>query len=161
MGSGTKFHIISGTSDPLAPVFKLFAESYLKEIGESELGEGSIEETLMLQKEPRRWLLVVEIEGKYAGFVHAKIDNKARPGWGYVIEFYVAPEFRHQGIGHLMWEEIHSRLILSGVQLIWLAAVKNAERFWHEQGFVETGLIEYGEKILKYATSDKVFTNAV
>jgi GNAT superfamily N-acetyltransferase len=148
MGSGIKFHKISGISDPLAPVFRMFAESYLNEIGESELGEGSIEETVLLQKEPRRWLFIAEVDGEYAGFVHAKIDDDDRPGWGYVIEFYIAPKFRRHGLGHVMWEHIHATLLASGVKLIWLSAVKKAEKFWGEQGFVETGLVEYGEKIL-------------
>ncbi|HHY19233.1 MAG TPA: GNAT family N-acetyltransferase [Firmicutes bacterium] len=147
MGSGIKFHKICGISDPLAPVFNLFAEAYLDEIGESELGEGSVEETLLLQKEPKRWLLIAEVEGEYAGFVHAKIDTEERPGWGYVIEFYVAPKYRCHGLGHNMWEAIRVKLAISGVQLIWLSAVKKAEKFWCRQGFVDTGIMEYGEKI--------------
>lgn len=160
MGSVIRFHRISGIGDPLAPVFKLFAESYLKEIGESELGEGSVEESLVLQKEPRRWLLIVEIEGEYAGFVHAKIDKEERPGWGYVIEFYVAPNCRCHGLGRTMWEEVRVRLALAGAKYIWLSAVKKAEKFWSEQGFVDTGIVEYGEKVLM-CESHKTLTHVI
>jgi len=134
--------------DPMAEAFRTLAADYQREIGFDSLEEGSIEEVLYSQGGPDRWLIVATIVGRPVGFVHGKIDHALRPGLGYLIEFYVVPERRRCHLGHLMAEAMCSLMHGAGAVAVWLSSVHAAEHFWERQGFVETGFVVDGEKIL-------------
>jgi GNAT superfamily N-acetyltransferase len=97
--------------------------------------------------EPGRWLLFAQSKtGKPSGFSFFKIDRDERIGWGYIMEFYVRPEYRRQGLGRKLNEESCRLLSNSGVQKVWLTTCIPAESFWENCGFQFTGEVHENGK---------------
>lgn len=78
------------------------------------------------------------------GFVYGKIDCEehrgyVRPGWGYVMEFYVKPEYRRKGYGKVIYKHLENIFVLNGVCNIWLTADPiTGESFWRAIGFTNS-----------------------
>jgi len=83
------------------------------------------------------------------GFAHVKIDKNERPGWGFILEFYIVPAKRKMGMGRRFYNLIEDMLKSRGVKNIWLLATM-AIPFWRSLGFKLTGEIdkETGQNIL-------------
>ena len=84
--------------------------------------------------------------GEYLiGFVYGKIDREehrgyVRPDWGYVMEFYVNPEYRRKGYGKEMYNHLENIFKSNGVSKIWLTADPvTGEPFWSEVSFTNSG----------------------
>lgn len=148
MKTAVRFHRVWGSADPLSNMFRNLASAYLDEIGADSLEEGSVEDVLSYQDEPERWLMLAIGAGRVIGFVHGKIDHERRPGMGYLIEFYVVPEYRNHHVGHIMSEAMCAILRRAGAAWVWLSSVVKAEHFWEKQGFIDSGLVEWGEKVM-------------
>lgn len=79
------------------------------------------------------------------GFAYGKIDREehrgyVRPGWGYVMEFYVKPEYRRNGYGKEMYNHLENIFKSNGVSNIWLTADPvTGEPFWSALGFTNSG----------------------
>ena len=79
------------------------------------------------------------------GFAYGKIDRErhrgyVRPGWGYVMEFYVKPEHRRNGYGKKIYKHLENILKSNGVSNIWLTADPvTGEPFWSAVGFTNSG----------------------
>lgn len=79
------------------------------------------------------------------GFAYGKIDREGhrgyiRPGWGYVMEFYVKPEHRQNGYGREMYNYLENIFKSNGVSNIWLTADPiTGEPFWSAVGFINNG----------------------
>lgn len=79
------------------------------------------------------------------GFAYGKIDSDehrgyVRPGWGYVMEFYVKPEFRRSGYGRKIYKHLENIFKSNGVSNIWLTADPvTGEPFWKAVGFTNSG----------------------
>ena len=78
------------------------------------------------------------------GFAYGKIDREehrgyVRPGWGYVMEFYVVPQLRRKGIGTAMFHHLESCFKLDGATQMYLTTDTNEGiAFWQHMGFVNT-----------------------
>ena len=83
------------------------------------------------------------------GLAHVKIDRDERPGWGFILEFYIVPARRGAGMGRSFFNLIAGVLRSRGVRDVWLLAEK-AIPFWRSLGFRLTGEIdeETGQKIM-------------
>ena len=79
------------------------------------------------------------------GFAYGKIDREehrgyVRPGWGYVMEFYVKPEYRRNGYGKEMYNHLENIFKSHGISNIWLTADPvTGEPFWSAVGFINSG----------------------
>lgn len=79
------------------------------------------------------------------GFAYGKIDREehrgyVRPGWAYVMEFYVKPEYRRNGYGREIYKHLEGILKSKGVSSIWLTADPvTGEPFWSAVGFTNCG----------------------
>ena len=79
------------------------------------------------------------------GFAYGKIDREGhrgyiRPGWGYVMEFYIKPEYRRNGYGRKMYKLLEDIFKSKGVSNIWLTADPiTGEPFWSAVGFTNSG----------------------
>jgi ribosomal protein S18 acetylase RimI-like enzyme len=82
------------------------------------------------------------------GFGLFKIDKDDRPGLGYIMEFYIVPEQRRQGLGQKSLSLITNILTLAGCTKVWLASHNTAEAFWHACDFRETGEFERNQKVM-------------
>lgn len=79
------------------------------------------------------------------GFAYGKIDREehrgyVHPGWGYVMEFYVKPEYRRNGYGKDMYNHLENIFKSNGISNIWLTADPvTGEPFWSAVGFTNSG----------------------
>ena len=79
------------------------------------------------------------------GFAYGKIDREGhrgyvRPGWGYVMEFYVKLEYRRNGYGGEIYKHLENIFKSNGVSNIWLTADPiTGEPFWSAVGFDNSG----------------------
>lgn len=79
------------------------------------------------------------------GFIYGKIDREnhrgyIRPGWGYVMEFYVKPKYRRNGYGAAMYNRLEFLFVSNGVKNIWLTADPvTGKPFWNSVGFKNSG----------------------
>lgn len=126
--------------------FRTLARDYLASLPDDER-ERFIDSILWRQGEPKRWLLLLRHMDEYTGFVHMKIDDK-RPGWGFILEFYVAPHFRSMGVGRRLFELIVPILRDHGADRVYLLADSTSQPFWRKLGFSETGELEEGQAVM-------------
>jgi ribosomal protein S18 acetylase RimI-like enzyme len=75
------------------------------------------------------------------GLAFDVVEHPFMPEWqrsGYITQFFVAPEYRRQGVGQMMFDHIVQWLASRGVTDVLLnVAVDNpaGELFWRKQGF--------------------------
>ncbi len=126
---------------------------YMKETSSEyslQIHEKFLNSILKKQGEENRWLIVLKVNGEAIGFVHAKIDQDERVGWGYILEFYIMPTFRRKGFGSILFNFIKQEFVKCGIKNTWLTADKvNGEPFWFSMGFRDTGEVENGQKVLE------------
>jgi ribosomal protein S18 acetylase RimI-like enzyme len=77
-----------------------------------------------------------------------KIDKDERPSWGFILEFYIVPDKRRQGLGSRLFTLARKILQDHGAQNIWLLASPPSDSFWRSLGFQETGEIEDDQKVM-------------
>lgn len=81
---------------------------------------------------------------KLIGFHYGKVDHEnhkgfIKPGYGYIMEFYVKPEFRNKGYGKAMFERIEDLFASHGTKRMYLTADPVTGRpFWEAMGFKNT-----------------------
>lgn len=79
------------------------------------------------------------------GFAYGKIDREdhrgyVRPGWGYVMEFYVKYKYRRNGYGREIYKHLENIFKSNGVRNIWLTADPvTGDPFWSAVGFTNSG----------------------
>lgn len=126
---------------------------YMKEVAPDkslEVHNKFLNSILNRQNEKERWLIGVKINNNMVGFAHFKIDKSERVGWGYILEFYIIPDFRRKGLGRKLYSFIRQELTCCEIENIWLTAGKlDGEPFWFSLGFVDTEETENGLKILR------------
>ncbi|MCL2531635.1 MAG: GNAT family N-acetyltransferase [Oscillospiraceae bacterium] len=93
-----------------------------------------------------RHLELVYAGRELAGFLQCKVDHAdhagfVKPGWGYVMEFYVVPEFRRMSYGRAMIARMEEHFVHHGVSRMWLTASADSHAFWRTAGFAPTGEI--------------------
>lgn len=79
------------------------------------------------------------------GFLYGKVDHEGhkgfiKPEFGYIMEFYVQPEFRRKGYGKAMFERLEDLFATHGTKRMYLTADPVTGRpFWGSMGFLCTG----------------------
>lgn len=79
------------------------------------------------------------------GFLYGKInqpDHKGyiKVGYGYIMEFYVLPEFRRSGYGKQMYSHLEELLIMDGAKGLYLTSDPvTGKPFWLACGYISTG----------------------
>lgn len=105
--------------------FRLLGRDYLAELLCDRLAEereAFLQSMLDRQGEPDRWLLLLKAADEPVGFIHAKIDHDDRPGWRYILEFYIRPEKRKSGLGQILCEHMLRLFSQRGIKDVWLAS---------------------------------------
>lgn len=127
--------------------------NYMKEVAPEkplEIHSKFLNSILNRQVEKERWLVALKTNDKMIGFTHFKIDRSERIGWGYILEFYIIPDFRKKGLGSKLYNHIKQKLIGYEIKNIWLTANKiTGEPFWFSIGFLDSGKVENDQKILE------------
>jgi len=71
------------------------------------------------------------------------IKNIIDPNYGYIMEFYVLPQYRRKGFGRIIYEHIEKTFSDHGAKYIYLTPEENnGEPFWLSLGFVNCGKID-------------------
>lgn len=92
-----------------------------------------------------RFIELCYLDKVLIGFAYGKIDREehrgyVRPGWGYVMEFYVKHEYRRNGYGKEIYKHLENIFKSNGVSNIWLTADPvTGEPFWDAVGFTNSG----------------------
>jgi len=79
------------------------------------------------------------------GFAYGKVDREehrgyVRPGWGYVMEFYVKSEYRRNGYGKEIYKHLENIFKSNDITSVWLTADPvTGEPFWSAIGFTNSG----------------------
>ena len=79
------------------------------------------------------------------GFLYGKVDHPEhkgyiKVGYGYIMEFFVLPEHRHNGYGKEMYLRLEKHFKKDGVRRMYLTADSvTGKPFWESLGFVDTG----------------------
>ena len=78
-------------------------------------------------------------------FLYGKIDHPdhksyIKVGYGYIMEFYVLPEFRRKGYGKQMYSHLENLLIIDGAKGLYLTSDPiTGKPFWLACGYKSTG----------------------
>lgn len=91
-----------------------------------------------VQEQEGRWLVLDTLAGAYVGFALAEIH---RPGWGYILEFYIVSERRRCGRGRQLFSCISEVMSGAGAGNVWLTSNSAALPFWGSLGFAATGAV--------------------
>lgn len=68
------------------------------------------------------------------------IKNILEGGYGYIMEFYVRPQFRKSGYGRAMFRHIETTFARHGAEFMYLTPQEGSgEKFWHALGFADSG----------------------
>jgi len=125
---------------------------YCREL-DSNVGRETPEETLKefiasivsMSEDKDRFVELCYLGEHLIGFAYGKIDREehrgyVRPGWGYVMEFYVKLEYRRNGYGGEIYKHLENIFKSNGVSNIWLTADPiTGVPFWSAVGFTNTG----------------------
>ena len=145
-----ELEFITDQSSPAAQTFLRLGPAHMAETA----GDAGIDVMKFLQSclrrlgEPNRWMALFVVGGEPAGFTYFKVDRDDRPGWGYVMEFYVVPAYRRHKVGTKGWLRTKGILEAAGCTDIWLSSHPLAEGFWKSCGLLETGQMQRDQKIL-------------
>lgn len=124
--------------EELASAFLKMGEDYMSS-EPPELRGRFLRSMVDLQAEEERWLYLLRVDSGFIGFVHMKVDTSDRPGWGWMMEFYIRPEHRRRGHGRKLYERSEGILVDRGIRDIWLTSNPEAISFWRAVGYTETG----------------------
>ncbi len=125
---------------------------YCREL-DSNVGRETLEEHLKrfiasivcMSKEKDRFVELCYLGKALIGFAYGKIDHEdhrgyVRPGWGYVMEFYVKLEYRRNDYGGEIYKHLENIFKSNGVSNIWLTDDPITDvPFWSAVGFTNTG----------------------
>lgn len=146
------FTQLTSDNEQLCGKFRLLMRSYIKELNEhsgrplpEEFQEKWINSIIAMQGPSDRHLELCYADGMLVGFLYGKIDHKdhkgfIKPGYGYIMEFYVQPEFRRRGFGKVMFRRLENLFQNDGAKMMYLTpdAVTGVP-FWTAMGFHRTG----------------------
>ncbi|MCL2060332.1 MAG: GNAT family N-acetyltransferase [Oscillospiraceae bacterium] len=89
------------------------------------------------------------------GFLYGKVDHEGhkgfiKPEYGYIMEFYVRPEYRRKGYGKVMFRRLEHHFYAHGIKRMYLTTGTSGESFWRSLGFVPTGEVSPENKMQIY-----------
>lgn len=147
-----EFVLVNRNNSDNCTDFMRLGYEYMKETASDyslQIHEKFLNSILNKQGENNRWLILLKVDTVSVGFVHAKIDKDERVDWGYIMEFYISPTCRRNGLGTYLYNFMKQKFINCGAKNVWLTADKiTGEPFWFSIGFGDTGELENDLKIL-------------
>lgn len=84
------------------------------------------------------------VDNKLIGFIYGKVDHTdhlgfIKPNYGYIMEFYIIPDYRRQGYGKAMFNRLESLFETHGVKRMYLTPDSiTGVPFWKAMGFEGT-----------------------
>lgn len=116
--------------------------------------------SIISHQEEKGWYLeYCLINERKIGFLYGKIDKTEhcgykKPGYGYIMEFYITPEFRLKGYGKEMFRRIEQLFSEDGAKRMYLTSDPvSGKPFWEKVGFIATGEVSPDNNLLIYEKS--------
>ena len=129
--------------------FSDLMHSYINEMNQhshrplpEEFQQRWIDSIIRMQGPEDRHLELCAMDGEWIGFLYGKVDHPEhkgfiKPGYGYIMEFYVRPEYRRKGFGRLMFARMEALFRLDGAKRMYLTADPVTGRpFWEAVALV-------------------------
>lgn len=140
---------LSPENKELCRVFENLMYAYIDEMNEhserplpKQFQLKWIESIITVQGPVDRHLELCYVGSEPIGFLYGKIDHEdhkgyIKPGYGYIMEFYVKPEWRRKGYGHQMYKRLEQLFWADGAGRMYLTADPvTGKPFWEAMGFV-------------------------
>jgi len=148
-----RFKQLKSEDKEACKVFDSLMREYVKELDAHDGGDTSaildkwIESIIRMQGDSDRHLELCYIGDDLIGFLYEKVDHPEhrgykKIGYGYIMEFYVKPEYRRCGYGRTMFERLQKLFRLDGADRMYLTSDPvTGKPFWESMGFARTGEI--------------------
>ena len=115
-----------------------------------------IDGIIEMQGENGRYLELCYYGENLIGFLYGKIDKAhhkgfIKVGYGYIMEFFVLPEYRLKGYGKEMFLRLENLFKSEGAKQMYLTADPiTGKPFWEALGFISTGEFSPENKLKIY-----------
>lgn len=149
-----KFIQITSADSKLCQTFKSLMLPYMRELDSHhdnyfplEVQQKWIQSIIDMQGPADRHLELCYDNDTLIGFLYGKVDHEEhrgfiKPGYGYIMEFYVLPEHRRKGYGKMMYLRLENHFRHDGVKNMYLTADPiTGKPFWEAMGFRKNGEI--------------------
>lgn len=140
---------VTAENEAMCSVFESLMYAYISEMNEHShrplpqaFQKKWIDSILAIQGDADRHLELCLIQNAPMGFLYGKVDHAehhgyVKPGYGYIMEFYVQPDYRRKGYGTAMFRRLEDLFRQDGVERMYLTADPVTGRpFWEAMGFV-------------------------
>lgn len=154
---------VSAENVDACKLFSLLLHEYIQEMNkhsERPLPEQFVQKwcnsILSMQGPSDRHLELCYADKVPIGFLYGKVDHKdhagfVKPGYGYIMEFYVRPEHRRMGFGKMMFLHLERLFRIDGAEMMYLTADPvTGKPFWEAIGFVNTKEMSPENKLYIY-----------
>ena len=133
-------------------IFEKLMAAYVQELdehGHDPMPEGFlpkwVRSILSMQGPADRHLELCYDGETLIGFLYGKVDHEdhrgfIKPGYGYIMEFYVKPLYRRRGYGRTMYRRLEGLFRQDGAKRMYLTVDPvTGKPFWEAMGFTATG----------------------
>lgn len=144
-----KYVQLSADNAENCKVFESLMYEYIDEMNEhserplpKEFQQKWINSIIAMQGPTDRHLELCYVGEMPIGFLYGKIDHEdhkgfIKPGYGYIMEFYVKPDHRRNGYGKMMFKRLERLFHIDGAEMMYLTADPvTGKPFWESMGFV-------------------------
>jgi len=154
---------ICDNSSENCEIFKSLMLLYAKELDKHQNRQTTkefllkwIDGIIKIQGDADRHLELCYDDKTLIGFLYGNIDHPEhkgfiKPGYGYIMEFYVLHQHRRKGYGKEMFLHLEKLFESDGAQRMYLTADPvTGKPFWEQLGFIATGEISHENKLQIY-----------
>ena len=152
MENQIKYVQVTADNEKLCKAFKSLMVPYMEELDAHSddplpmnLLPKWIDSIIAMQGPSDRHTQLCYVGDNLIGFLYGKVDHEdhrgfIKPGYGYIMEFYVCPQYRRMGYGKRMFLHMEHLLRKNGAKRMYLTADPfTGEPFWKAMGFANTG----------------------
>lgn len=144
-----KYVQLSADNAENCKVYESLMYEYIDEMNEhserplpKEFQQKWINSIIAMQGPTDRHLELCYVGEMPIGFLYGKIDHEdhkgfIKPRYGYIMEFYVKPDYRRNGYGRMMFKRLEQLFHIDGAEMMYLTADPvTGKLFWESMGFV-------------------------
>lgn len=132
--------------EKLFPMWK----AYMSEIGEDGTEDELLEELIcrlnISESNENVFFDIIWSGSDAIGFAFYSVDggikNVIPSGYGYIMEFFITPQWRRRNIGVRCIKKIEEKLKDKGCPKLYLTSVEESEDFWRKVGSIKTELVD-------------------
>ena len=152
MENQIKYVRVFAQNQEVCTAFRALMTSYMEELDAHsdeplpmELLPKWIDSIIAMQGPSDRHTELCYVGDDLIGFLYGKVDHEdhkgfIKPGYGYIMEFYVRPQYRRNGYGKRMFLHMEHLFRKDGAKRMYLTADPvSGKPFWEAMGFANTG----------------------